>query len=200
MECVTPQTSRKTGGDSLDSDLDTAMLSAGLLHDVRYSSLVAAYRAEDMKIETQRLSVKFKHKSGKDNMVDLTFKDSYTDEYTREVLPMGHVRLAMQEELEYFCDKVWVGVPLEEAENDPDGKIIGSSWVNCNKNDINDPDVRCRLVAQEINLHHDESFYAATPPLEAECMLFSQWAMEQTRGKEELCLSFIDVRKAYFNA
>ena len=28
-------------GDALDSDLDVAMLSAGLLHDVRYSNLVA---------------------------------------------------------------------------------------------------------------------------------------------------------------
>ena len=39
---------------------------------------------------------------------------------------MGHVRLAMQEELEYFCDKVWVGVPIDEALADTDGKIIGS--------------------------------------------------------------------------
>ena len=104
-------------------------------------------------------------------------------------------RLAMQEELAYFCDKVWVGVPLSEALADADGKIIGSRWVNCNKNDINDPDVRCRLVAQEINLHHDDSFYAATPPLEAKRMLFSEWASTQDTYRQ---ISFIDVKKAYF--
>ena len=63
-------------------------------------------------------------------------KDVYKDEYTLEELPMGHVRLAMQVELEYFCDKVWVGVPLHVAQKDPDGKNIRSIWVNSNKNDI----------------------------------------------------------------
>ena len=104
----------------------------------------------------------------------------------------------MQEELAYFCDKVWVGVPLAEAMADPEGKIIGSRWVNCNKNDINDPDVRCRLVAQEINLHADESFYAATPPLEAKRILFSEWASRQKANGVDLQLSFVDVKKAYF--
>ena len=91
----------------------------------------------------------------------------YRDEYTNEDLPIGHVRTAMLDELEYVCDKVWICVSMETAQNDPDGKIIGSRWVNYNKNDINHPDVRCRLVAREVNLHADESFYAATPPLEA---------------------------------
>ena len=51
-----------------------------------------------------------------------------------------------------------------------------------NKNDINDPDVRCRLVAQEVYLHADESFFAATPPLEAKRLLFSEYA---SRAKSE---------------
>ena len=109
---------------------------------------------------------------------------------------MGDVRLAMQEELAYFCDKVWVGVPLNEALADKDGKIIGSRWVNCNKNDINDPDVRCRLVAQEVNLHVDDSFCAATPPLEAKRLFVSEWASRQDRYMQ---LSFVDVKKAYFD-
>ena len=54
---------------------------------------------------------------------------------------VGHARLAMKEKLEYFCDKIWVGVHITEAQADPDGKIIGSRWVSCNKNDINDTDV-----------------------------------------------------------
>ena len=183
-------------GDATDQELNSAVVTAGLLHDVRFSSLVAAYRAEDALSETKNLSVKFKHLNGKVNMTNLVFRDAYKDEYTGEVLPMGHVRNAMLDELEYFCDKVWVGVPLEEARNDPDGKIIGSRWVNSNKNDINDPDVRCRLVAQEVNLHADESFFAATPPLEAKRLLFSEYA---SRAKsEDLQISFVDVKKAYF--
>jgi hypothetical protein len=182
-------------GDECVSSLDATVMSAALLHDVRTSSLVAAYRAKDLEEETQGLSVRFKHMNGRIEPVNLNFKDFYKDEYTSEQLPMGHVRLAMQEELAYFCDKVWVGVPMAEALEDTDGKIIGSRWVNCNKNDINDPDVRCRLVAQEINLHHDDSFYAATPPLEAKRMIFSEWASTQDVYRQ---LSFIDVKKAYF--
>ena len=64
---------------------------------------------------------------------------------------------------------------------------------------MNDPDVRCRLVAQEVNLHADMSFYAATPPLEAKRLLFSEWATKHTRGGARLQLSFVDVVKAYFN-
>ena len=143
-------------GDATDADLDRAVMAAGLMHDVRLSSLAAAYRAEDLKVETHNLQVRFKHKNGRIDPTNLVFKDAYKDEYTNEELPMEHVRVAMQEELEYCCDKVWVGVPIEEALADTDGKIIGSRWVNCNKNDIHDPDVRCRLVAQEVNLHADE--------------------------------------------
>ena len=135
-------------GDSNEPDLDQAMLSAGLLHDVKYSSLAAAYRAEDAKPETENLSVKCKYRSGKVATTNLTFKQSYKDEYTNEELPMGDVRLAMLDELDYFCDKVWDLVPMEQALADPDGKVIGSRWTNCNKNDINNPDVRCRLFAQ----------------------------------------------------
>ena len=182
-------------GDAMEVDVDNAVMTAGLLHDVKFSSLVAAYRAEDLKTDTEKLQVKFKHKKGRVESLPLTFKDFYKDEYTQEELPMGDVRLAMQEELAYFCDKVWVGVPLSEALADKDGKIIGSRWVNCNKNDIDDPDVRCRLVAQEVNLHADDSFYAATPPLEAKRLLFSEWASRQDTYMQ---LSFVDVKKAYF--
>ena len=137
-------------GDSNSAELDVAMVSAGLMHDVKYSSLAAAYRAEDARIETEHMSIKFKYLSGKPNLTNMVFKEAYRDEYTNEELPIGHVRAAMKEELEYFCDKVWVGVPLSEAQNDPDGKIIGSRWVNCNKNDINDHIVRRRSAYRQV--------------------------------------------------
>ena len=69
----------------------------------------------------------------------------------------------------------------------------------CNKNDNSDPDVRARLVAQEINNNDDMSFFAATPPLESKRMLLSQFATEKFRDGKPLKISFIDVRKAYFN-
>ena len=45
----------------MEVDIDNATISAGLLHDVKCSSLVAAFRAEDSKNETEKLQAKFKH-------------------------------------------------------------------------------------------------------------------------------------------
>ena len=109
-------------GDANEKDLDAAMITSGLLHDVKNTSLVAAYRAQDLKDETERLFLKCKFKNGKTDSTQMVFKDFYLDEYTNEKLPMGEVRLAMQEELEYFNDKVWVVVPLSDAQLDSEGK------------------------------------------------------------------------------
>ena len=95
--------------------------------------------------------------------------------------------------------RVGGGVPLEEARNDPQGKPIGARWVLCSKSDNSDPDVRARLVAQEVSTYNDDNFHVATPPLGANKLLFSQWATEQWRSGSRLKLSFIDVRKPYFN-
>ena len=59
--------------------------------------------------------------------------------------------------------------------------------------------MRCRLVAREVAQEADPSFFAATPPLEAKRVLFSQWATEYKRDGVHLKLSFVDIRKAYFN-
>ena len=115
--------------------------------------------------------------------------------------PSERTKAAIYDELTYFCDKVFRGVPYEEAVNDPEGKIIGSRWVNCNKGDAENPDVRCRLVGQEINNGSGgcEDFYAATPPLEAKRLLFSEWASKKVWHGKKLKLSFVDIKKAYFN-
>ena len=73
------------------------MLHAGLLHDVKITSLVSAFRAQDLKEETKRLTVMLKFKKGNAQHTDLVFKDVKKDEYTLEELPMVHVRLAMKE-------------------------------------------------------------------------------------------------------
>ena len=68
---------------------------------------------------------------------------------------------------------------MSQAMKDPKGKITGTRWITSNKGDANEPDVRCRLVAQEVaHGDADPSFYSATPPLENKRLLFSQWATE----------------------
>ena len=63
-------------GDATEPELNVAMLTTGLMHDVKYSSLAAAYRAENLKAETQNLSVRFKFLDGKISPTKLVFKDS----------------------------------------------------------------------------------------------------------------------------
>ena len=96
----------------------------------------------------------------------------------------------MHDELNFLNEKVWLGVPLHEAQRDPESKIIGTRWVVSNKGDANEPDVRARLVAQEVAQHGDASFFAATPPLESKRMLFSQWATERSRHGKPLKLLY----------
>ena len=188
------------------AEMAEAMVSAYLMQDQSspaLMSLVAAYRESDLAQSNSKRKVIFKYLDGREVSLSLdgNFKPQYKDEYTNEVLPFESAKDAMLDELSYFCDIVFRGVDVKEALSDPEGKLVGCRWVNCNKGDLSNPDVRCRLVAQEVN-HGDgptDAFYAATPPLEAKRLLFSQWAKERKRGGKHLKLSFVDIRKAYFN-
>ena len=74
-----------------------------------------------------------------------------------------------------------------------------------NKGDTQNPEIRCRIVAQEFNTQKREDLFAATPPLEAKKMLFSFAVTEDIgyikdnhlKGME---LDFIDIRRAYYHA
>ena len=107
----------------------------------------------------------------------------------------------MIDELDYFNEHVWQVETLEKAKQVPDYILVRSRWVMANKEDFENPDVRARLVGCEVNKTGKkvDAFYASTPPLEAKKMLFSQFATERKRRGHPLRLSFVDVRKAYFN-
>ena len=142
----------------------------------------------------------FRYTNGKKEELPLVFRDSYSDEYTGEVLPTDKVREAIRDELQYFCQTVWRGCSMAEAHSVQDGKIIPSRWVLCNKGDAEHPDVRARLVGCEVNTYKDDSFYASTPPLESKRMLLSEFATRRVaESGMPLQLSFVDIRKAYFN-
>ena len=130
-----------------------------------------------------------------------TWKYMYTDEYTGEILPTALVHAAMIDELDYFNENVWQAESKEKALAYPDSILVRCRWVLANKGDSEEPDVRARLVGCEVNKTGEkvDAFYASTPPLEAKKMLFSQFASERVRAGKKLRLSFVDIRKAYFN-
>ena len=84
-------------GDETEASIEKAMMTSSLFHSPKFSTLVAAYRAQDLEEETGGLKVKCKFRNGKFDIVSLRFKDSYKHEYTSEYLPNGHVRRAMHE-------------------------------------------------------------------------------------------------------
>ena len=72
-------TKNEEWGDETEADLNNAMLNAGLLHDVKFASLAPAYRAQDLKEETERLTVKLKFNKGNVDHTNLVFKEVYED-------------------------------------------------------------------------------------------------------------------------
>ena len=83
---------------------------------------------------------------------------------------------------------------------------IGIRWIDIHKSDDTIPDYRSRLVAQQVKYHSKEkNIFAATPPLEAQKLLFSMAVTEGVgfrKGEREhgLKLAFIDVKRSYFYA
>lgn len=125
----------------------------------------------------------------------------YRDEYTNEILPPHLIQAAIIEELEYLNSRVWEMSNVKAMKAFPDSKLVGCRWVLCNKGDATNPDVRARLVACEVNYGtKEDSFYAATPPLEAETILFAKYAEEPIKQGVRQRLSFVDIRRAYRNA
>ena len=87
------------------------------------------------------------------------FKDTYLDEYTREVIPHHLVRAAIRDELDYFNSKVWELSDAKRVLSDGDNKVIRTRWVICNKGDAQVPDVRARLVACKLNTYRSDDFF-----------------------------------------
>ena len=190
---------RKHEYDSMD--IEPLMAIASKCSEVRAPTVVESCNEQDLRLSLATKTVPFKYDDGRTVQLKIAgnYKDIYKDEYTGEALPTTHIHEAIINELVYLNQHVWEGVDQEVAKAEPGAKIISARWVNCNKRDVHSPDVRARYVAQEVNQYADESFYAATPPLEAKRMLVSQLCTERTRDGKPLKLSFIDAVKAYFN-
>ena len=96
---------------------------------------------------------------------------------------------------------MWELADINKVLQEHDHKLIRTRWVITIKGDMATPGVRARLVAQEVNTYKSDEFFASTPPLEAKRLLFSELTTRRrTRNGRALELSFLDIKKAYFNA
>ena len=74
-------------------------------------------------------------------------------------------------------------------------------WIDINKGDTENVNIRSRFVAKEFNTGEEAGLFAATPPLEALRFLVSKAATQQEgerRGEAVIMIS--DVARAFFEA
>ena len=86
--------------------------------------------------------------------------------------------------------------PTEECFEKTKGPPIKVRWVDHNKGERHNVNVRSRLVAKQINTDKEEGLFAATPPLEALRMLLSA----TFTGNKPKALTFNGMSRAYMHA
>ena len=133
------------------------------------------------------------------------------DDLAGQTLHDGKVAAARATELKFFDTKgVWKKVPRANARTQTGKPPISVRWVDVNKGDDVNENYRSRLVARELKAldRSGACYFAPAPPLEA---LRTVLSMAMTRigahqpiwdesSHERQQISFIDVKRAYFNA
>merc|ERR1711954_121436 len=120
---------------------------------------------------------------------------TYHDENTGEQLDPRLVQIAEAEELQRFAKMgVYGYANRADAYNDPEGVFVNVKWVRTNKGTKHKPQVKCRLVAQELayGTRMDELF-ANTPSLSCVKMAMVHAAQEGKHRK----LMTLDVKSAF---
>ena len=79
---------------------------------------------------------------------------------------------------------------------------MSTKWLDTNKGDSAHPNIRSRFVAREIAHERDTAMFAATPPLEANKLLYSLATTEGIGYNEGnraggMCLMFIDIKRPF---
>ena len=123
------------------------------------------------------------------------------DDISGEMLDAELVKKARREEIQEFERiGVWQWTTVEECHRVTGKKPVGTRWVDVNKGDKANPEIRSRLVAQEFKVGSFADLFAGMPPLEAKKALFSLAASGLHASGNPLKLAFIDVKKAYLYA
>ena len=105
------------------------------------------------------------------------------DDVTRKPLVRDLVVEARGAEMENFKQhKICTKRPISECVRVTGNQPIGSKWIDINKRDSKNPNVRSRLVVQEIKRETTEDMFAATSPLEAKQLPFLNGGHQLRRG------------------
>ena len=139
------------------------------------------------------------------------YSGRFKDDLTGQILRDDLVVEARTKELEFFTSKgVWIKVPRQRAFERTGRPPISVRWVDVNKGDDVEPNVRSRLVARQLKAMDTSgtSYFAPAPPLEALRTILSLamtkfeehqpiWDPQSPQRQQ---ISGLDVVRAYFNA
>ena len=149
-------------------------------------------------------------KNGEVLKVQVSNSETFRDDLTGQELDPQLVRAARAKELEYFDGKdVWQLRPVDECRRVTGKAPVTVRWVDVNKGDDVNPNIRSRLVARQIRQAGEEAIFAPTPPLEALRSILSMAATDMPgqplhirdpKSERRTQISAIDISRAYFNA
>ena len=89
----------------------------------------------------------------------------YRDDLTGQVLDPKLVAEARKKELELFeAKELWVRRSVEEARRRTGKPPVSVRWVDVNRGDGLNPNIRSRLVARQIRQPGEQAIFAPTPP------------------------------------
>ena len=113
---------------------------------------------------------------------EVDYMDSYGgyhDDMSGGRLDPAAVIKAREEEMSFIRSyNVYVKVPIEESYRETGKGPVSTKWLDTNKGDSVHPNIRSRFVAREIAHEKDTAMFAATPPLEANKLLYSMATAE----------------------
>ena len=92
--------------------------------------------------------------------------EKYMDDLTGQPLPQKLCEAGRKKELDYFQSKqVWEVRTIRECVARTGKPPVSVRWVETNKGDDANMNVRSRLVAREIRMAGQDAIFAPTPPL-----------------------------------
>ena len=115
----------------------------------------------------------------------------FVDDISGSMLGTEAVLKARQLEMQFFRRlKVYTKVKRQ-----PWMKVISTKWIDTNKGDQVNPNLRSRLVGRELNLSKQDGLFAGTPPLES-----LRYIMSMCASRPGNRVMAIDIKRAYFYA
>jgi hypothetical protein len=130
-------------------------------------------------------------------------KEEIIDQKSGKILDPELVVAARAEEVDFMRKiKLYEKAPVTEAWEMTGKAPTSVKWVDLDKGNDEEPDVRCRLVGRDFKPKGEkdrEDLFAAMPPLECKEILFRKAVQMPRRGGKKMKLLFIDVKKAHLN-